>query len=507
MSGSIGATERHVLPRWREATETARLGELGNAISATTIPDGQLLDLRDKELQWRSNPTVIGGAEFVAAAMLALKPELSVEAAEFILGSTDPDTPVIELAKRNLEMVSGPPDSAAEAHVAISKAQSWHVIVGLKRRLRLDPRNAAAWSDLSLQYSVLGQIDKAENAMQVALALAPQNRLVLRAATSLLVHADDPEQAHRLLTRSESIGKDPWITAAELAVAPLAERQPRFVKAARALLADDDLSPFHKNELASALATLELSHGQRKKARALFGTALEAPNENSLAQAEWASQTLHGLTVEKQVLAEPQAREARARLFYQRADWPRAAAEAWGWLSDQPFAPEPASFGSCVAEMGLRDFDQAILFATYGLKANPGNPTLLNNLAFAQIESGDLEQANTTLSRVPNMELSDAVAVTCKATAGLLAFRQGRVEDGRHLYREAIQAASRLGLRERWAMAKIMFAREEWRLNGPIALPVIKEAVAASRDFPDALIQLCVDMLIDSTNAKPAVVI
>src|SRR5439155_22265534 len=88
----------------------------------------------------------------------------------------------------------------------------------LRQRSIAEPRNAFVWVDLALLYTTLGLRDQAARAIRIALALAPEDRFVLRCASRFLVHIGDAERAHHILKRSEATPYDPWLMAAEFAV-------------------------------------------------------------------------------------------------------------------------------------------------------------------------------------------------------------------------------------------------------------------------------------------------
>jgi len=69
--------------------------------------------------------------------------------------------------------------------------------------------------------------------------------------------------------------------------------------------------------LASAVATIELISGSNKSAKSLFNLSLQAPNDNSLAQIEWASSRLK-LDINEQALKTPLSYEANAENSYKR---------------------------------------------------------------------------------------------------------------------------------------------------------------------------------------------
>jgi Flp pilus assembly protein TadD len=104
--------------------------------------------------------------------------------------------------------------------------------------------------DMSRAYTTLGQPQHAETAISRALLLAPNSRLIIRAACRRLVHADRSEDAHRLLLRHPRTRQDPWLIAAEIALAQILEETPRLVHEGRALLQSGRFSPAAITELA-----------------------------------------------------------------------------------------------------------------------------------------------------------------------------------------------------------------------------------------------------------------
>ena len=121
---------------------------------------------------------------------------------------------------------------------------------------------------------------------------APSNRFILRSAVRLYVHLDEPDTAHRVLSDSASTPVDPWLVAAEIAVCTLLGRRSRLIKRGRDMLISGHHSTRDTAELASALGTIELEADASKRARRLFGSSLDDPTDNAVAQAVWATRTL-----------------------------------------------------------------------------------------------------------------------------------------------------------------------------------------------------------------------
>jgi len=347
----------------------------------------------------------------------------------------------------------------------------------LKKAVRRDPRNALAWAELARHYAVFGQHEKAERALRNALYVAPDNRFLLRSAACFLVHKD-PREGHDLLLRSSSLVRDPWLLSAEMALAHVAGRKPRHVKAARLLLEDADIEPRHLTELRSQMATMEMRAGADKRARRLFVDALEDPTDNSVAQVEWASREVSGLHVTDALLALPLAAEARTRHAVATGEWRSATEQAYEWLGDQPFSDDAAAIGSYAASTGLRDWQRAAEIAELGLRANPGSAWLLNNYAYALIEQDRFDEAQQALDRIG---AGDSDSQAADATRGLLAFRTGRPETGRRLYELAIREFEVALRPEMKALASLMLAREELRAGTPNAPSALQRAEKLSQ--------------------------
>ena len=76
----------------------------------------------------------------------------------------------------------------------------------------------------------------------------------------MYVHLDRADEAYVLIKGNEATPFDPWLLAAEIALAGEIDKGPRFYKKALAIL-DDDLQPRQVTELASALGTHLMKDG------------------------------------------------------------------------------------------------------------------------------------------------------------------------------------------------------------------------------------------------------
>jgi tetratricopeptide (TPR) repeat protein len=242
-------------------------------------------------------------------------------------------------------------------------------------------------------------------------------------------------------------------------------------------LTEGGVRPFHVAELAGALGTLEL--GQRARAaRRLFEQSLIEPTDNSVAQAVWASRAITSLNIEKEHLNAPTSFEARARHLARLGDWREAVDESWGWLFDEPYSSEAAVFGSYEAAAG-EDYEGGIRIAQEATQANPRDFLLFNNLAFCLGNLGRTKEGHDYLKRFSLDSLEPDQQPFLLATRGLLAFRDGSLDEGRSLYRAALERSKEPSVR---GLAMIMFAREEVLAGTPAGHAVVEAALTLGEE-------------------------
>lgn len=328
--------------------------------------------------------------------------------------------------------------------------------------------------------------------MRVALAIAPENRFILRSAARLMLHQGEGKQAHRLLTDAQCVQYDPWVLSAEIATAAALGRTSKYIKHARKILEAGRFSPFHISELASAIGTLEAATGNRKSSRQLISQSLQQPSENAVAQAAWLSRKSGIVT--STVMDVSRSAEAIAWQTFRGADWDRSLSGTQEWHADQPFSSRPAIHGSHLASTVFQNYDLAIVFAQNGLLSNPDDICLYNNLAFALAHQGDIERAAKAMSKIDMRNLSPSHAIYVAATLGLIEFRSGRPDQGRALYRRALQVARAIK-DETGKLAEVYLAFEELRIASPQAEQSRLEALEATSHLTDPWCQVLVDRL------------
>jgi len=421
-------------------------------------------------------------ADLFNSASLLNHQELAREAAEFILSSEKAPKFLSSMAKSFLEG-DGQQHSATEHDSVID--QSKKAIRTLRRQLIIEPRNPILLIDLARHHVILGHDKRtAEKYVSMALALAPNNRWVLRTAARFFMHINEPDKAHRLLARHELTKFDPWLIAAEMSLAQVSQRPVKFWNAGRKMLASKSISPRHLSELAGAAATIEMSGGNNKQAKILFRQSLIAPTENSLAQVQWAERKrLHvDKTIDLFLEKTDDAYEAMFWMAYNEHDMPQAAKCCHLWLMDEPFSSNPAVMLSYVLSL-LDDYKGIEESAKFGLIANPHNMCLQNNYYYARISSGELLKAEN------ESELSKALSFFAMqnrqnfedvshafANSGLVFYRLGDLEKGRKFYEEARELMLKSKLSSNEPNVLMYHAREAILAKAPWALEILKLA-------------------------------
>lgn len=476
--------DRRVIPNWRTFKKTALLGELDSNFAIapqSNIP----LSIDSYISDWAESKSVPVASDLLSASIANNKkdrPEV-VEAANFILHNLDSTTISQQSLAQSLVSVSHPSKlskkidslTVEDLEELINPNPLIRKIQILKKNLGNFAFNPILYVELSRLYSILGQESKAKRAMVSALQMGSSNRFVLRSAARLFAHYDDLDYAHDILRTSSLVGHDPWITSAEIALATIRDRRSRFIKRGIEMVNSRNFAPFSLSELTSSLGTVELLHGTLRKSRELFTLSLRDPNDNSLAQAEWAINKDKSLKIEVGSLDIEYGFEASAIYNFYNDDYKAALNDAARWLVDMPFSKRPVLLGSHIAGSMLSDHQTAITFTRAGLASHPNDPQLINNIAYSLILIGKIEDADRYLRMLPSIDqINEPTSICLTATTGLLHFRRGETEKGRILYRKAIEDAKRMNDRYFNWLAILNYAREEILTKSPYMDEVIE---------------------------------
>jgi tetratricopeptide (TPR) repeat protein len=485
--------DRHVIPRWRDFPTTLALGELENAKDPEPIASEDRDAIARRVQEFQVDGDIWHAADLLSSASVVGDLQSADLARRFIL-SNQSGAP-----KALVAFASKAPGNGSQ--VAISPRDedaSQKLVKNIRARLRNEPRNAILWVELSRLYILLGDTRRALRNMATAADLAPDSRFVVRSAARLFLHQHDATTALKIVRRAAGAKRDPWLLAAEIATASASQSAALFARLGMNRNEDDGISLFARTELSSALATLEMENGKTRKARQLFRKSLEGPNENSVAQVEWANRQIGGLEIDRRLLSVPKPFEASANLNLVAGEWSFAIANGMEWLRDQPFSKHPALFTSYVASL-TEDYEKAIRILKKSLYLNPDEPLLINNLAFALGSTNRIVEAEGLLRGVlRNVVMAQSKglsAITLAATEGLLHFRKGLPERGREFYELAISRALAQGNLKYRAMASLYLAREELIASNPAAETAVNRALVDAAKIEDKEVALIADQV------------
>ncbi|MGE3317474.1 MAG: hypothetical protein AB7O26_20360 [Planctomycetaceae bacterium] len=258
-------------------------------------------------------------------------------------------------------------------------------------------------------------------------------------------------------------------------------RTSRHMKRAKRWIESDRFEHFQSSELASAVGTIELKAGSGRRGRRIVEASLRDPSENALAQATWVARAIDNRIELPELSESPEAAAFKAA---HAGRWTESLRETTKWFLDQRFSSRPAILGSFIAATAFEEFEQAKLFAEAGLRANPGDLILSNNLAFSHAMSGEIIEANAAISALDHLDPDRAEAILVNATRGLIAFRAGQPDEGRRLYNAAIRGAKAKQLYDKAAQATVYLAIEECRIHSAVA----PQAAAEARKALDQLL-------------------
>ena len=460
--------ERNVIPNWRKFEITANLGELNGSLN-NKLDSSFNPDISDLLEDWEEEKSIGIAGDILGAAIICnqTKNDKVQEIAQFIernqrlssLALLDSAKFVIEQSEiHNNYILENNLQQKIDLHNLYSQ------IAYQKSVLKKNQRNAIAWVELSRLYSIQGLEKKAERSMKNALFIAPENRFVLRSMARLFSHLGNVEFADNFLKKADITKYDPWVMATSIALSDMRGKNSKFAKSGLLKINSSKFHPFSTSELSSALATLEMRNGKIKNSKKLFNDSLIHPNDNSLAQAEWASQKEIRLdSVNPQKFNLSNSFEALARDCNEKGEWEKAIKYSKDWFLDMPYSKGAVIFGYDIALHKLKDTSQASDIGKLGLISHPNDPSLINNIMYTLSLSNNTNEAEILFNKIKNSKLDklNSTNICLTATKGLLNYRKGNIAEGRRLYIEAMDLAKELGNDELTNLALVNFAREE----------------------------------------------
>jgi tetratricopeptide (TPR) repeat protein len=486
MAEFIEDQTRNVIPRWRDFKTTIQLGDLNTDRTAIKSTFQPLHDLSSLTAEWTQHRSLAFAGDLMGAAVVAENTIAAKEAAEFVLQTTEELSPSLyALAMRVRKGGNESPIDINPADLSSRFGPGPNTdIAGLRARIIAHPSDAILWMDFGYFYATQGMLRQAERAVRIALNLMPTNRFVLRSAARFFIHAGRIDIAHDLILRAPNYKVDPWLSAAEIAVALSAKRTPRSTYEGMSMIASGRFSVHHLSELHSALGSQEFEAGSVRKARKLFRQSLVQPTDNSLAQAKWMAREINALAVNFEVANFEIQRpfEAEAYEAFTQGRWPEAYTSSLNWLADQPFSSRPAQFAAYLATTIFGEYQKGLELSDFGLKANPGNVSLRVNRIYCLALIGHFEDALKELRNVKPSSEEEWVETAVEANYGLIAFLQGNPVQGRQRYESAISIADCLPNKKTKVMALVNWAKQESVLIDSRASRLYQEARELSKE-------------------------
>ena len=455
MIPEIVKEKRRLVPRWRRLQTSIQAKELDYTKASTPQKDVGVVpsDLRDKLASWRREQSIVSAGELVESALVEGWEREGMNAAKFLLTSTA--TPSLQKLAQVILQRGGILSEESTTVDPAREKKLW------RQRTRDYPQNALAWVELSYLDVITNQAEAAERSMRVALQLAPDNRHVLRSASRLYLHLQDFERAYTVLVRSDRTKHDPWLIAAEMSIADLVGKKPKFLIQGRNLVDECKFYPRQVTELAGALATLELEDGRRKKARDYFQQSLIDPNGNSLAQVEWAAPKFGFEFVTSQTIQNvSDADEAVALHSLRQRDYGDVIRACREWSRIEPYSARPLAIGG-IAASTIGDFDTALDMTQKGLIMRPKDEVLSNTISFTLASLGRLKEAAAHLTNISKSESQQWYV--SEANRGLISLRSGQIEAGLASYRNAALGFRRLNSLESLFVSQLYMVREAAR--------------------------------------------
>lgn len=466
-------SKRNVIPRWRSLKRTVESREL-----LMPAPRGAKLqyqahspEMLERLQRWRLAPNVIAASELVEIGLTEGREFEALSAAKALLAGNFSPTPMVRDQASRLLARAGKGEQPAEAAAVESIRERLHC---WRLRTRHEPRDALAWVELARLQLASGEKRDAKTSMLIARQLAPTNRHVIRSATRMFLHLNDDDAAQEIVRRCERTKYDPWLTAAEIAVAAHRGKSPHLFKTGENFIEQGKIVPHQFTELAAAMGTVLLRDGNRKRGKKLMVLGLGDPTGNTLAQAEWVSVSFHEtLTQPSTLKTSHDAHEARALRCYRVGLFTQALTSAVDWLEEEPFSGR-AHMAAVAAACTLEDYPLVIKLADDGLKFDPGAIQILQNKIYALACSGKLDEAEGLLAKIEVHK--DFMAHVGEANKGLIAMRRGNIEKGLGHYRAAIAGFRRDESGEAERAALTFLAREAVRAKAPKADAIVAEA-------------------------------
>ena len=469
--------DRRVIPNWRSFRDTLNLGELGQ-ISKEVLKQ-TAFDINTYIEDWNKNKTLIFAAELLSAATVRdLNSLEEVKAASKFIIEKGEDIPPSLLTTANsiLGLTNSSTNRSRINSIDEFLSDSTRHLIYLeihknKKRLKEYPRNSILLVETARLYTIIGEKVKAKKLLHQALSLAPNNRYISRSSARFFSEIEeDDHYAIKILRKNEFLKSDPWLLSAEIALNSKLKKSSKLINVGKSLVENETFDYFETSELSSAIGTEELLNGSRKKSKQFFNLALIKPNDNSLAQVEWATNQDKSIIINDDLFISTRAsHEAKTLNAYFNKDWDSVAEFSLNWFFDMPNHIDSLLVGSRVISVFQENYITAAKFMEAGLVSHPTEDLLLNNAAYYLAMANRPIEALNYLNRVKKFnEPSNATELCVLATQGLIQYRLGNYSLGREYYLKVIEIAEKHYSKHYLPLAALNYIREEIRSGSRI---------------------------------------
>lgn len=347
------------------------------------------------------------------------------------------------------------------ARVYLTLGRKHEAIAQLKVASRSDVRSPSFHQGLGVAYALAGEFGRAERSFRTALTLAPDTRDALYGLCVVLLATKKPQEVVTLLsTRPANRALDregvELLARAYFDLGNYKAAQNHLTIAMRLVEETRGGGVVDLARITNNLGVCAVFQRDVRQAEQLLKRAIEMqPGASPI--------PYHNLA--RAYLDEKRAYKAQEILEQCQQIFPsddttrvlRAIAlesqnsqgESMALLrevirSEKAPAAAFAILGALLADEA-RDLDQALAVIRRGNELHPGNPLVLNNLAYVHLRRGESAPARDILKRIRTDATID-VAVT--ATRGLLLIAEGDLEQGKQFYRAAERMARQGGNRD-----------------------------------------------------------
>lgn len=432
---------RRLIPKWRPIATTLQTPDaVPLPVTRSQPPAGDHDEFERAINHWRQNKTLGALGDLLSFGVHQDLAEKVAALGYEALQSGAPFTRVQQLLIQDIAQHQGLIPALFEGAVPSSNTEHpfQAPIRTARALLKSAPDNALALLDYAQLQAAIGRVGRAERAIRTAMALRPDNRLVLRTAARFFVHAGKADIGHALIRRHSRTVTDPWLMASEIALADAAKVQSQFLSKGKRFLFDHKKIPAGQlTELAGAVSMAEYASGNLKRARETQRQALVAPNDNVIAQAvEMRGKLgleLDGLAIERAIAASSEARVLQAWIDTAPDDVTKFARE---WHVIEPFSSRPVQIMSTLFAYQGRN-DEALLWIHAGLLADPTDQGLLINKAYAHALCKDYDATTDVLRRLKSTKQPEVEPFRL-AIEGLMAYQQGAYPAGDRFYADAV---------------------------------------------------------------------